>query len=126
MHLNPNNLLLQMDKLYVGIQNCFYDKVKKKLNLELIYFLQISDLVYNVHFLRFISGATPANLLMTTHLPRIPDFYAYLVFVHLLHDPLHDLARVFERSQDFLRIAQPICVDLEHGMEILDIRQVLF
>ncbi len=37
-----------------------------------------------------------------------------------------NLARVFEGAEDFLSVAQPVRVDLEHRVEILHVGQVLF
>ena len=44
----------------------------------------------------------------------------------LLQHPLHQFARVFEGSQNFLGVAQPVRVNLEHGVEVLHVSQVLF
>ena len=47
------------------------------------------------------------------------------MFIDLLGDPVHQLAGVLEGGQDLLSVAQPVCMDLQHGMEVLYILQVL-
>ena len=46
------------------------------------------------------------------------------MLLHLPYDALDDLARVLEGGEDLLRVAEPVGVDLEHRVKVVNVRQV--
>ena len=53
---------------------------------------------------------------------RLTPLVAYSVFIDLLKDSLDYFAGMFEWAQYFLSITQPIRVNLQHSVEVLNIR----
>ena len=48
------------------------------------------------------------------------------MFSNLLQYPVHYFTWVFEWTQDFLSITQPVCMDFQHCMEVFHIGQMFF